>query len=716
MKFFPTRLSESEVAFQADVRLFVREAIPAHRKTMLGMAGVDGRDPAFSRAIARKGWLGLSIPTEFGGWGRSPVERLLLTEEMLAAQAPVAAHWIADRQSAPMIASRGTPEQKARLIPPIVAGESWFSIGMSEPDSGSDLASVKTTATRVEGGWSLNGTKVWTTFAQYNHWLIVLCRTSVSSEKHEGLSQLLVDLHSPGVAVRPITTLDGEQEFCEVVLSNVFVPDDLLLGREGDGWAQVTGELAFERGGPDRYLSAWGLFEWLVESAPTGSEEAIGRLVSRYRIVRELALSAARSLEIGGSLITEAAVIKDLGTILEQDTVEAVRLWLSLDLDRGAADRHEQLLARAVLTAPTFTLRGGTTQVLRGVVGRSAGDLVRHPTDDVLGATVERILRENLVDERSGDFAIKAWSALWESGIPLVGIPEEHGGSGGTIQDAAKVLGMAGALAAPLPLAETGLLGGWLIAQAGIQIPPGPLTVALRHELVLADDLLRGPVHRVPFSENAALVLTVVGDRLVGFRPTRSDGGRALCGEPRGSFELQGLPTLINVPAPCGINDLCDRGAATRVILMAGALRSVLKLTALYSQTRKQFGQSISRFQAVGHQVAVLAEQVARVEMAAELATRWLEGVADRDDLAVATVTAREASTLGARLAHQVHGAIGIAEEYDLQLFTRRLWTWRDECGAEREWAVALGMSATAAPHLWSWVSRSPRPSSVDTR
>lgn len=701
MQFVPTVLSSAERDARERVRAWLVKAVPAERRTMLGMAGVGGHDPAFSKELAAEGLLGLALPTALGGHGASPVQRLLVTEELLTAQAPVSAHWFADRQTAPMIASHGTANQQARFLPPILAGELFFSIGMSEPDSGSDLASVKTVATRVEGGWSVTGTKLWTSWGQLNDWFVVLCRTSPAEKKHEGLSQLLVDLRAPGVTIRPITTLDGEQDFAEVVLDQVFVPGDLLLGQEGGGWAQVTGELGFERGGPDRYLSAWDLFAWLVEQAPPGSAETIGRLTARYRVVRELALAAARSLECGGAPVTEAAVTKDLGTVLEQETVEAVRQWVGPELDPQSGDRRDQLLARAVLTAPTFTLRGGTTEVLRTLIARSVTRSRPRNSADLLTQTVDDILSKHR------DTPAGAWRALTQAGITFVGLPEAVGGSGGALADAAGVLMRAGASGVALPLAETGLLAGWALAQAGVDLPAGPLTVAVDHDLVLEGDVLRGQARRVPFARDAALIIAVVGDRLVAAVPTAVHPGEAINGEPRDTARFDRVRPAVSVLTHCQNADLSDRGAATRVLLIAGALRTVLRLSVEHTSTREQFGQPLIRFQAVEHQVAILAEQVARAEMAAELAVRWLEGVTDRTDLAVATLTAREAATVGAKLAHQVHGAIGMAQEYDLQLFTRSLWTWRDEFGTERAWALALG-DATAAESggLWAWLSR----------
>jgi alkylation response protein AidB-like acyl-CoA dehydrogenase len=373
MRFTPTALGPGEEKLKAEVRAWLAAELPPERRISLGMAG--GYDPDFSRRLADRGWVGLSIPVEYGGRGGTAVERFVVTEELLAAQAPVGAHWISDRQTAPTLVAHGTEEQRRRFLPAIARGECYFSIGMSEPEAGSDLAAVRTRAERVTGGWRLSGTKVWTTFAHRNHYFAVLCRTRpLEQSKHEGLSQLIVDLAAPGVTVRPITTLDDEEEFCEVVLDDVFVADDMVLGEEGQGWRQVTSELSLERYGPERWLSVWGLVRGLADllgaEGNATAAEMLGRLAARYRVVRQISLAVARRVDEGAWPVTEAAVAKDLATILEQETVEAVRGLLARELDPGATDRLESLLARAVLTSPMFTLRGGTTEILRTLIAR----------------------------------------------------------------------------------------------------------------------------------------------------------------------------------------------------------------------------------------------------------------------------------------------------------------------------------------------------------
>nr|WP_218890702.1 acyl-CoA dehydrogenase family protein [Actinomycetospora corticicola] len=355
-----------------EVRDWLDGTLPADFRPGLGLGG--RHDPDFSRALATRGWVGMSIPRQYGGAGASTVQRFLVVEELLAAGAPIAAHWIAERQTAPALLRFGTEEQRRWFLPRIAAGECFFSLGMSEPDAGSDLAAVRTTATRVDGGWEVSGTKVWTTNAHLNHFFVVLCRTSASENRHGGLSQLVVDLSSPGVTVSPIPLIDGELHVNEVVLDRVHVPDDRVLGEIGQGWAQVTAELAHERSGPDRYLSVLGLLRnYLAEHGKDlddAAATAFGRIAARLWSIRQLSLAVARSLDEGEAPATEAALVKDVGTIFEQQTVETVREIAACEIDPGGS-MFQQLLAECVLNAPSWTLRGGTTEVLRGIAAKA---------------------------------------------------------------------------------------------------------------------------------------------------------------------------------------------------------------------------------------------------------------------------------------------------------------------------------------------------------
>ena len=373
MHFAPVILTEEEKALQSDVRNFLAKELPkGSYRPGLGMNAEAS--PEFSKKLASRGWLGMVIPPAYGGHGRSAVDRFIVVEELLAAGAPVGAHWIADRQTAPTLMKFGTESQRHRFLPAIAAGECYFSIGMSEPDSGSDLASVRTTGTRVDGGWSVSGTKIWTTGAHRSHFFVALCRTSpLGADRHEGLSQLIVDLSASGITINPILFLDGTHDFNEVVLDDVFVPDDMVLGEVGMGWHQVTSELAYERSGPDRFLSSWQLLKtYLAERGEHAVDvaEPIGRLIARFFTIRQLSLSVARALQQGQSPEVEAAIVKDLGTTFEQEVVAVMQSIVEDDPDPGSPSLFESLLAQSILVSPSYTIRGGTTEVLRSVAAR----------------------------------------------------------------------------------------------------------------------------------------------------------------------------------------------------------------------------------------------------------------------------------------------------------------------------------------------------------
>jgi alkylation response protein AidB-like acyl-CoA dehydrogenase len=285
------------------------------------------------------------------------------------------ASWVSDRQIAPSLLAYGSEAQRQRFLPAICRGECFFSLGMSEPDSGSDLASVRTTATRTDGGWLLNGTKLWTTYAHRNHLMMTLCRTSREADRHAGLSQFIVDLTSAGVTVRPIPLLDGTHHFNEVVFEDAFVSEDLLVGDEGAGWRQITAELAHERAGPDRFLSTYSVFDAFLREHPAAATddvaEVLGAFAARLWSIRQMSLAVAEQLDSGHAPNVEAAIVKDLGTTFEQDSVELLARLLDRAPSPNGPSMFERLLARAVLTAPTFTIRGGTTEILRIVAGRS---------------------------------------------------------------------------------------------------------------------------------------------------------------------------------------------------------------------------------------------------------------------------------------------------------------------------------------------------------
>jgi acyl-CoA dehydrogenase len=364
---------------RAEVRAFLDEERRAGRFTSSCDSWLVGWDERFSRALGARGWVGMTLPAAYGGGGRSSLERYAVTEELLAAGAPVAAHWIADRQIGPQLMRFGTQAQREEFLPAIARGECYFALGMSEPDSGSDLASVRTRATRQPDGWRLAGTKVWTSGAHHAHAIMVLARTSPvdPAHRHAGLSQFIVRTDAPGVSVRPIRLISGEHHFNEVHFDDVAVPDSMVLGEIGAGWRQVTSELAFERSGPERFLSTFPLLSHVTDVVrDTGDERhlaALGGVLARLWSLRQMSMAVAGRLDSGTAVEIPAALVKQHGTRFESEVIDLARLTLEAAADPTADETGARLLAQATVQAPGFTIRGGTNEILRGVVARGLG-------------------------------------------------------------------------------------------------------------------------------------------------------------------------------------------------------------------------------------------------------------------------------------------------------------------------------------------------------
>jgi alkylation response protein AidB-like acyl-CoA dehydrogenase len=374
-----TPIPPQDEALREPVRAFLREAV-RHMPAHIRARSWGGCSLEFSREMGRRGWIGLTLPPQYGGGGRSAFARYVLVEELLNFGAPVGLHWITDRQSAPLILKYGTDAQKNFYLPRVCKGEAFFCIGMSEPGAGSDLASVRTRATRTEQGWTLNGQKIWTTNAHNCHYMIALVRTSGEpGDRHKGLSQVIVDLSLPGVRVRPITDLSGDRHFCEVFFDNVPLPADALIGAEGQGWEQVTAELAFERSGPERLYSSIVLFDqWLafVRTPQGRSADALrlaGKVFTQLAPLRAMSLAVTQKLARGESPVVEAALVKDLGTGVEQLIPAAIADDLYARPACNVPLELWQTLNYVTEVAPSFSLRGGTRDILRGMIARGLG-------------------------------------------------------------------------------------------------------------------------------------------------------------------------------------------------------------------------------------------------------------------------------------------------------------------------------------------------------
>jgi len=753
----PARPAESAEQLQLlrrQVQQLVHEWLDNGRFQPTCDAWLRSYDLEFTKALAEHGWIGITWPTELGGGGRSNVARLVVTEELLRAGAPVAAHWIADRQIGPAILRYGSTHLQRSYLPRIAAGEVTFCLGMSETESGSDLASVRTTATAVDGGWHVRGTKIWTSQAHRSTHAYLLARTDRGQHKHEGLTELIVDMAAPGVDVRPIIDLRGEHHFNEMTFQDVFVPTDHVLGQTGHGWQQVTEQLSFERGGMERVLSTYPLLAQVLATfrdRPTDLTAAarIGSALAQLASLRALAWEVAEAMDAGHAPVQQAAVLKDLGTSFEREVANLARELTWCEPDPSAAGLPG-LLAGGILSAPGFSIRGGTTEVLRTVIARGAVNESPHGTGD-LDAIADDVLADHggdpPADRPSGPGPV--WRTVCELGWPHVGVDEEAGGEGGSLSDLTALLAAVGRHAVPVPLAETAA-AAHVLAAAGADLDPvdAVRTVALpgpthkqastcgRLDLPLLDrngehPTVTGTVTRVPWASHAQRIVGYAADTddtPVAFTVVPDASGvrlalsTNLAAEPRDDLLLDAAPVRLLPAAP----DLTHVQALTSLLRAAGlvgALRRAYLHTREHVQVREQFGRPLVRFQAVGHGLAALYSQLALAETAVRRAVEALGSTTKADDadadfdaatarVHTARVVAGAAATEAARLAHQLHGAMGVTREHPLHLTTRRLWAWRDEWHGQHPAAVALGTHFAGAPedHLWDWLTARTEP------
>lgn len=357
------------------LRLEVRAFLADHPYEARCDSWMRSFDPTFSRALGERGWIGINVPPGYGGRGGTHLERFIVTEELLRAGAPIAAHWVADRQIAPMLVKNGTESLRSQLLPGICRGETYFCIAISEPDAGSDVAAISMRAEKEGDRWILNGRKIWTTGAHVAHHIFAIVRTSRETDRHSGLTQFIISTDSPGLSVRPIEDMSGEAHFNELHFNDVIVSQSDVVGEVGSGWVQILEQLDYERTGPERVLSTYPLFEelarWAAGSTDSSVFRSIGDLAGWYAALRALSRSAAVSIDEGSFSAPTAAMVKDLGSRLEQAVADvSVSLTRSECDPSDTNDRLMRLQAQAQLYAPTFTLRGGTSEILRTIIAK----------------------------------------------------------------------------------------------------------------------------------------------------------------------------------------------------------------------------------------------------------------------------------------------------------------------------------------------------------
>jgi alkylation response protein AidB-like acyl-CoA dehydrogenase len=339
-----------EVAAAAVANLDVRED-----------SWVAGYSKPFSRELGERGWLGMTLPRDVGGHGRTPFERFVVTEALISADAPIAASWIGDRQIGPTLVHYGTPEQVARFVPGIVRGTDMWCLGLSEPDAGSDLASVRTRAVLDGDEWIVDGAKIWTSGAADGDFVYLISRTDPDAPAHRGISEIIVALDSPGITVTPIRDMTGARHFCEVHFEGVRVPATNLVGELNGSWRQVMRQLEHERGGVDRLVSNLALYRDTLEVADRTDPIVRQRIAAIEAGLHTGRLMVLREM-LGQAPPGSSAVTKVCCTELEQRITDFV---LSVGLDGLLAGRQ----GRAACYAPAYTIQGGTSEILRNVIG-----------------------------------------------------------------------------------------------------------------------------------------------------------------------------------------------------------------------------------------------------------------------------------------------------------------------------------------------------------
>jgi alkylation response protein AidB-like acyl-CoA dehydrogenase len=372
------RFTPEQEALREEVRRFLDEELPRESLEIKEDNWVNGFSPRFSRKLGQRGWIGMTWPPQYGGQGKSYLDRLIVTEELLRRGAPVFAHWLGDRQVGPAILAYGSEEQKREFLPRICRGEIVFCIGMSEPEAGSDLASLQTRAVEEGEDFIINGQKVWTSGAQHADYCYLVARTDPTVAKHRGISEFIVDMKLPGITVRPLEDLTGQYHLHEVFFDNVRVPRTALIGTKNRGWYQIASQLDYERSGIERLMSNYPLFQELLELAREKGwtrnpvvRHKLAELMVEFEVGRLLIYRVAWLLSQGVVPNYEAAMAKFFGTEFEQRLADAITRILGLYGQLLPGSPRALLsgrAARAYLYSPAYTIQGGTSEILRNIV------------------------------------------------------------------------------------------------------------------------------------------------------------------------------------------------------------------------------------------------------------------------------------------------------------------------------------------------------------
>jgi alkylation response protein AidB-like acyl-CoA dehydrogenase len=385
--------SPAEEAFRAELRAWLRANVPAERAEHATLAEEVAYLRDWQRRLAGAGWVGIHWPREYGGRGASVIEHYLLQEELAAARAPEIVNRIGVNLVGPTLIAHGTEEQKQRFLPQILpAGEIWCQL-FSEPGAGSDLTGLRTRADRRGDGWVVNGQKVWTSYAQFARWGILLARTDPNAPKAKGIGFFVCDMQAPGVTIRPLTQMTGSDEFNEVFLEDVFIPHAHLVGRENEGWSIANTTLTHERGTSPRQLVIHRMLlqdllrlarDGAGAQAPTHRDAGIRQQLARHYVEVEIQkLNNWRTLtriQRRQPLGPESSFVKLFWSEMSQrmhDTLMEMLGPLGLCWQPGPHAIERGRLVRSYLYYRSATLFAGTSEIQRNILAERVLGLPR---------------------------------------------------------------------------------------------------------------------------------------------------------------------------------------------------------------------------------------------------------------------------------------------------------------------------------------------------
>ncbi len=375
--------TEEQNKFRQEIKDFLEDEIKQGTFQPACDAWIQGYSPEFTKKVSQKGWIGLTWPVEYGGQGRSHIDRLILTEEMLRYGAPAACHWFADRQIGGAVLRYGTEEQKQWILPKIIAGEAYVGLGLSEPEAGSDLASLRTRATESGDEYVIDGQKMWTSCGMFMNFIYAVARTDPDAPQHRGISEFVFETSLPGVTITPTIDITGSTAWAEVFFDSVHIPSTCLIGEKNRGFYQVVNQLDYERAGMERLMGNYPLFDAILkftkETKRNGKpiaddtliRQKLAQLQIEFEVGRLLIYRVVMVMEEGRAPNVEAAKAKAYSTTFERRLASVTMDILGLYGQLWAESKYAPIMglgSHSYLASTGYSLQAGTTEVLRNVI------------------------------------------------------------------------------------------------------------------------------------------------------------------------------------------------------------------------------------------------------------------------------------------------------------------------------------------------------------